>query len=151
MLTNLPMLPRSLNSTTPVTLAKRVSSFPQPTLMPGLIFVPRCRTIMEPPGTSWPPKTFTPSRCALESRPFLELPKPFLCAIRHLNRNIADLHLGVGLAVYDGFLVLLFPFEFEDDDLVAAAFAEDRRLDRAAATDQLAAVLECSFDGQFDF
>jgi hypothetical protein len=23
----------------------------------------------------------TPSRCALESRPFLELPRPFLCAI----------------------------------------------------------------------
>jgi hypothetical protein len=24
----------------------------------------------------------TPSRCAFESRPFLEEPKPFLCAIR---------------------------------------------------------------------
>src|ERR1700753_3170765 len=37
--------------------------------------------MMVPPGTSCPPKAFTPSRCALESRPFLELPKPFLCAI----------------------------------------------------------------------
>jgi len=77
-LTNLPMRPRSLNSTTPVTLAKRVSSLPHPTFKPGLSFVPRCRTIMEPPGTSWPPKTLTPRRCALESRPFLELPNPFL-------------------------------------------------------------------------
>src|SRR5882672_1005231 len=99
MQTNLPIRPRSLNSTTPVTLANSVSSLPQPTFVPGLIFVPRCRTMMEPPGTSWPPKTFTPSRCALESRPFLELPSPFLCAIRHLHQHIADLHIRVRLAV----------------------------------------------------
>src|SRR3954469_5376428 len=37
--------------------------------------------MMLPPGTSCPPNAFTPSRCAFESRPFLELPKPFLCAI----------------------------------------------------------------------
>jgi hypothetical protein len=37
--------------------------------------------MIEPPVTTWPAKIFTPSRCALESRPFLELPKPFLCAI----------------------------------------------------------------------
>src|SRR5258708_3002844 len=98
MITNLPMRPRSLNSTTPVTLANRVSSLPQPTLRPGLIFVPRCRTMMDPPGTSWPPKTLTPSRCALESRPFLELPKPFLCAICHLHHHIADFHVGERLA-----------------------------------------------------
>ena len=36
MLTNLPIRPRSLNSTTPVTLANSVSSLPQPTLLPGL-------------------------------------------------------------------------------------------------------------------
>src|SRR5215468_89971 len=107
MLTNLPMRPRSLNSTTPVTLANRVSSLPQPTLRPGLILVPRCRTITDPPGTSWPPKTFTPSRCALESRPFLELPKPFLCAILHLRHNLPDLHFGEGLAMSDRLLVLL--------------------------------------------
>ena len=46
MLTNLPMRPRSRNSTTPVTLANRVSSLPQPTFRPGLILVPRCRTMM---------------------------------------------------------------------------------------------------------
>src|ERR1051325_7106945 len=92
MLTNLPMRPRSLNSTTPVTLANNVSSLPQPTFRPGLILVPRCRTMIEPPGTSCPPKTFTPSRCALESRPFLELPNPFLCAISHLHQDFANLH-----------------------------------------------------------
>src|SRR6476619_718347 len=107
MLTNLPMRPRSRNSTTPVTFAKRVSSLPQPTLRPGLILVPRCRTMIEPLGTSWPPKTLTPSRCALESRPFLELPKPFLCAIRHLRQDLVHLHPGVVLAMPDGALVLL--------------------------------------------
>src|SRR5689334_20608988 len=81
MLTNLPMRPRSRNSITPVTLANSVSSLPMPTLVPGLILVPRCRTMMEPPGTNCPPNAFTPSRCAFESRPFFELPKPFLCAM----------------------------------------------------------------------
>jgi hypothetical protein len=37
--------------------------------------------MMEPPVTSSPAKAFTPSRCAFESRPFVELPPPFLCAI----------------------------------------------------------------------
>src|SRR5205814_6120465 len=54
---------------------------PRPTFAPGLMRVPRWRTMMVPPGTSCPPNAFTPRRCALESRPFLELPKPFLCAI----------------------------------------------------------------------
>src|SRR5256885_15897403 len=75
------MLPLSTNFTTPVTLAKRVSSLPRPTFNPGFRRVPRCRTMIEPPGTSCPPNAFTPSRCAFESRPFFELPNPFLCAI----------------------------------------------------------------------
>ena len=37
--------------------------------------------IIKPPETSSPANRLTPSRCALESRPFFELPKPFLCAI----------------------------------------------------------------------
>jgi hypothetical protein len=37
--------------------------------------------MMEPPVTNSPAKAFTPSRCAFESRPFVELPPPFLCAI----------------------------------------------------------------------
>src|SRR5260370_8140422 len=35
-----------------------------------------------PPGTSCPPKALNPSRCAFESRPFREVPCPFLCAIK---------------------------------------------------------------------
>src|SRR5438093_7869216 len=118
MLTKLPSRPRSLNSTVPVTLANKVSSLPKPTLVPGLILVPRCRTIIEPPGTNWPPKTFTPSRCAFESRPFLELPRPFLCAISHLRHDVADLHFREGLPVPDRFLVLFLPFELEHDDFI---------------------------------
>ena len=34
-----------------------------------------------PALTSWPAKIFTPSRWLCESRPFLEEPSPFLCAI----------------------------------------------------------------------
>src|SRR5271166_687147 len=129
-LTNLPRRPRSRNSTTPVTLANSESSLAQPTLSPGLSRVPLWRTMIEPPGTSCPPKTFTPSRCALESRPFLELPKPFLCAILHLNQNVADLHFGEVLAMPDGLLVLLLALELEDQDLIAPAGADDGRLHR---------------------
>src|SRR5580765_1638870 len=74
----------------PVTLAKSVSSLPRPTFAPGLIRVPRWRTMIVPPGTNWPPKAFTPNRCALESRPFLELPKPFLCAITNSSVDRRD-------------------------------------------------------------
>src|SRR4051795_1869319 len=126
MLANLPRRPRSRNSTVPVTLAKSVSSLPRPTFEPGLILVPRCRTMMLPPGTSCPPNTFTPSRCALESRPFLELPKPFLCAIRHLHQHVADLHICVRLAVPDGFLVLFLAFELEDQNLRCPVGANNR-------------------------
>src|ERR1017187_7632315 len=146
MLTNLPIRPRSLNSTTPVTLANSVSSLPQPTLRPGLSLVPRCRTMIEPPGTNWPPNTLMPSRCALESRPFFELPKPFLCAIRHLCQNIADLDFGEGLAMPDGFLVLFLTFELENDHLVAAAVAHDGGLQGARRDHR--AILECGLHGQ---
>src|SRR3954452_8270407 len=37
--------------------------------------------MIDPAVTSWPAKTFTPSRWACESRPFFEEPSPFLCAI----------------------------------------------------------------------
>ena len=46
-----------------------------------LVPCPRWRTMMAPPVTIWPAKILTPRRWAFESRPFLELPKPFLCAI----------------------------------------------------------------------
>src|ERR1039457_5927231 len=48
-----PRLPRSANLTRPVTLAKRVSSEPMPTLRPGLMRVPR-----------WPNTTRRSSVCS---------------------------------------------------------------------------------------
>src|SRR5205823_9678130 len=52
-----------------------------PTLSPGLNFVPRCLTRMVPPVTTCPAKRFTTSLLDWLSRPFLELPTPFLLAI----------------------------------------------------------------------
>jgi hypothetical protein len=80
-LTNRPEWPLSSNRTMPETLAKRVSSFPMPTLSPGFNGVPRWRTSIDPPETNWPSNRLTPSRCAFESRPLREVPCPFLCAI----------------------------------------------------------------------
>src|SRR5690242_3822511 len=37
--------------------------------------------MIAPAVTCWPANTFTPSRCACESRPFFDEPRPFLCAI----------------------------------------------------------------------
>src|ERR1700744_3097017 len=84
---NRPRPPRSVNFTQPDTLANSVSSEPMPTFGPGLIRVPRCRMMIDPPVTNWPANAFTPSRCALESRPFVELPPPFLFAIAQSSRN----------------------------------------------------------------
>src|SRR5437764_7921656 len=74
-----------------------------PTPSPGLKRVPRWRTMISPPVTVWPAKTFTPSRLALESRPLRDDPRPFLCAIRRLRgvcRRRVDLgrrrRLGLG-------------------------------------------------------
>src|ERR1700691_2931343 len=145
-LTNLPWRPRSRNSTTPVTLAKSVSSLPQPTFSPGLIGVPRWRTMIDPPGTNSPPKRFTTSRCALESRPFLELPNPFLCAILHLNQNVANLHFREVLAMPYGALVLFLALEFEDQHFLSPAVADDGTLHgslpQVRTGHQLALVLE---------
>src|SRR5215469_9297787 len=80
-ITNLPIEPLSVNLMRPVILAKRVSSLPRPTFSPGFTRVPRCRTMIVPPGTTCPPNALKPSRCEFESRPFREVPCPFLCAI----------------------------------------------------------------------
>ena len=79
--TNRPCCPPCSVAPTPETLANSVSSLPRPTFAPAFSGVPRWRTMIPPPRIACPPKTFTPSRCALESRPFLEEPNPFLCAI----------------------------------------------------------------------
>src|SRR5579885_1779354 len=114
--------------------------------------VPRCRTMMEPPGTSWPPNTLTPSRWAFESRPFLELPKPFLCAItNYLQRlpsgdDVADANLRIILPVPLGTLVLLFALEFENQNFVRAVVTGNRgvyaSIARAFARKKLARVLK---------
>ena len=69
------------NSTCPATRANKVSSPPRPTPSPGWKWVPRCRTMISPAFTSWPPNRLTPSRCELESRPFRVEDAPFLCAM----------------------------------------------------------------------
>src|SRR5579884_1440441 len=118
--------------------------------------VPRCRTRMEPPLTISPPKRFTPRRCAFESRPFLELPNPFLCAMTCLCHDLAHPHRGVVLAVADGALVLLLTFELKDDDLIAAAVLHDgalhlRRAERFTG-DQLIGIAHYSENpAQFNF
>src|SRR6516164_8358783 len=92
MFTNRPLLPRSLNSTYPVTSANSVSSLPCATFSPGRCFVPRCRTMIVPAFTSCPPKRFTPSLCPCESRPFVDEPPPFLCAMTNSSQlNSLDL------------------------------------------------------------
>src|SRR5271169_1768723 len=128
MLMKLPSRPRSRNSTIPGTFANSVSSLPRPTFSPGLKCEPRCLTRMEPPVTSSPPKAFTPSRCAFESRPFFELPRPFLCAILHLCQNLAHLHLRVVLPVADGPLVLFLALELEHNHFVAPSVPCDGAL-----------------------
>src|SRR5258707_854808 len=85
-ITNFPIDPLLRNLMRPVILANRVSSLPRPTFSPGLTRVPRWRTMIVPPGTSCPPKALKPSRCAFESRPFREVPCPFLCAINSVSR-----------------------------------------------------------------
>src|ERR1700730_8163676 len=69
------------NSTVPRTSANSVSSPPRPTPTPGWKCVPCWRTMISPAPTTWPPNRFTPSRCALESRPFRLEDAPFLCSI----------------------------------------------------------------------
>src|SRR5579884_1864936 len=118
--------------------------------------VPRCRTMMEPPGTSWPPNTLTPSRCAFESRPFLELPKPFLCAMTNClyrdlpsGNDVANANLRIILPMPLGTLVLLLALELEDQDFVCPVVTGNggihASIARAVAGKKLAAILE---DGQ---
>src|SRR5208282_1715758 len=99
-ITNLPICPLFRNLMRPVTLAKSVSSLPRPTFSPGFTRVPRCRMMIVPPGTTCPPNALNPSRCEFESRPFREVPCPFLCAIE-IQLSVAScqlLSLGTGAA-----------------------------------------------------
>src|SRR5574341_159142 len=121
----------------PPTLANRVSSPPIPTFFPGLNRVPRCRTMMLPPLTTWPANAFIPKRRPALSRPFLELPTPFLCAmlasVRIPGRNtplgddLGDPDLRQLLAVTRLAAVLLPLLELEHVDLLSPGLGHDLR------------------------
>src|SRR5450759_2274341 len=115
-----------------------VSSLPTSTFSPGLMCVPRWRTIMLPERTCSPAYFFTPRRCPFESLPLRTEPPPFLCAITtSLSRYFAAGFLGAGFFPFgEGFgsafvvpvlprdVVPVFPreagFVFVSDDFVAA-------------------------------
>src|SRR3712207_353957 len=114
-----------------------------PTPTPGLKRVPRWRTMISPPVTTWPAKTFTPRNWGFESRPLRLEPRPFLCAI---SWSPSLLGLGRGsqvdpgdpdarelLAVTGAALVAALGLELEDADLRTALVAEDGGLDANAA------------------
>src|SRR5690606_33495505 len=117
--------PFAPNSTAPADRANSVSSPPRPTLTPGWKWVPRWRTMISPALTTWPPKRFTPRRCALESRPLRVDDAPFLCAISQplmLSDDLldaGDLDAGQLRAVALALLVTGLVLELLDDDLGA--------------------------------
>src|ERR671911_2341419 len=114
------------NSPRPADRANSVSSPPRPTPRPGWNLVPRWRTRISPALTAWPPKRFTPRRCALESRPLRELDAPFLCAMSaSALRDVADHDVGEGLTVPLTLMVARLALELVDADLRALAVADD--------------------------
>src|SRR4051794_37692086 len=94
-----------------------------PTPSPGWKRVPRWRTMISPPVTVSPAKTFTPRRLALESRPLRLEPRPFLCAIADLR----DLDARQILAVAAATLVAALRLELEDAQLLAARVGDHAR------------------------
>src|SRR5262245_30025290 len=88
---------------------------------------------MLPPVTNWPANRLTPSIWGLESRPFLELPTPFLCAMPVSDLDGGDANAGDRLAMPAMPAVVLAPLELHDLDLLAAALGHDlaRHLRRA--------------------
>src|SRR3954453_9901015 len=118
-----------------------------PTPSPGLKRVPRWRTMISPPVTVWPAKTFTPRRCACESRPLRLEPRTFLLAIlrsllagsgriRGLLRgrlarehlDVGDLEHGLLGAMAGAPLVAALRLELADPDLLAALMRPHDRL-----------------------
>src|SRR5215208_1900329 len=113
------------NSTCPATKANSVSSPPRPTPSPGWKWVPRWRTMISPAFTCCPPKRLTPSRWALESRPFRLDDAPFLCAILTASAfDPGDLHLGITLTVALTLPVARLVLVLEDTDLRSLCFGK---------------------------
>src|SRR3954449_8943087 len=96
-----------------------------PVPSPGLNFVPRWRTMISPPVTASPAKTFTPRRLAFESRPLRLEPRPFLCAIASLLPDLRDSEAGELLPVARAAAVAALGLELEDPQLLAALVADD--------------------------
>src|SRR5579864_3282425 len=154
--TKVPRRPRFWNLTTPPCLAKRVSSLPRPTLVPGKKRVPRWRTMIEPPLTSSPPKRLTPRCCGLESRPLRLEPCPFFCAmsscslssgvryrcVRRLRclrqLDLVDADAGVVLAMADRLALRVALLVLEHPDLRALRLADQRRGDQRPLDQRLA-------------
>src|SRR3954454_21917526 len=112
--------------TAPGSRANSVSSLPRPTPRPGWKRVPRCRTVISPALTTWPPKRFKPSRWALESRLLREDEAPFLCAMSaSALRDVADHDVGEGLTVPLTLVVAGLVLELVDVDLRALAVPDD--------------------------
>src|SRR6185503_9932616 len=69
------------NLTLPSIRLNNVKSRPRPTFWFSTQRAPRWRMMMPPARMDWPSLTLMPSRLEWESRPFLDEPPPFLCAI----------------------------------------------------------------------
>src|SRR3954468_401309 len=112
--------------TAPGARANSVSSLPRPTPRPGWKWVPRCRTMISPAFTTWPPKRLTPRRWAFESRPLRDDEAPFLWAMSgSALRDVADHNAGQGLTVSLPLVVAGLVLELVDVDLRALAVLDD--------------------------
>src|SRR5215212_1540095 len=100
-----------------------------PVPSPGLKRVPRWRTMISPPVTVCPAKTFTPRRLAFESRPLRLEPSPFLCAISLLP-DLGDTQARQLLAMTRPAAIAALGLELEDPQLLPALVADDLRLYR---------------------
>src|SRR5262245_12011148 len=122
---------RSPNCTVPSAVANSVSSPPRPTFSPGWKRVPRWRTRMAPARTEAPEPTFTPRRCALESRPLRDEDAPFFfdmaaCSCsRSAGRDRGDLDDGVLLAVAPAAPLVRLRLVGEAADLLALGLTDD--------------------------
>src|SRR5579863_5879877 len=98
--------------------------------------------MISPPVTVWPAKTLTPRRCAFESRPLRDEPRPFLCAIFSLRGSlglararcsgqldVVDLDARQFLTVAVAALVTALRLELDDTELGATFVADDRCCD----------------------
>src|ERR1700712_4409718 len=123
--------PRWPNFTAPSVSAKSVSSPPMPTFLPGWNLVPRWRTMIVPAWIWVPPNTFTPRRCALESRPLRVEPPPFVFdMVWSALRDGGDLDDVVVLPVPIPAALVGAPLVRESVDLRALRETDDRRLHR---------------------